>query len=64
MTKKRNPVAPLVFVAGYLLTWTAAGLLAFAMSELGRRLSATRCPGIARAVGWQVASWWSPRCTS
>jgi predicted metal-binding membrane protein len=37
MTKKRNPVAPLVFVSGYLLTWTAAGLLAFAVSELGRR---------------------------
>jgi predicted metal-binding membrane protein len=36
MTKKRNPVAPLVFVSGYLLTWTAAGLLAFAVSELGR----------------------------
>jgi predicted metal-binding membrane protein len=38
MTKKRNPVAPLVFACGYLLTWTAAGLLAFALSEVGRRL--------------------------
>jgi len=38
MTKKRNPVAPLVFVSGYLLTWTAAGLLAFAVSQLGRRI--------------------------
>jgi predicted metal-binding membrane protein len=37
MTKKRNPAAPLVFVAGYLLMWTAAGLLAFAVSELGLR---------------------------
>jgi predicted metal-binding membrane protein len=26
-----------VFVSGYLLTWTAAGLLAFAVSEVGRR---------------------------
>ena len=29
MTKKRSPVAPLVFASGYLLTWAAAGLLAF-----------------------------------
>ena len=38
MTKKRNPVAPLVFAVGYLLTWTAAGLLAYTVSELGRRV--------------------------
>jgi predicted metal-binding membrane protein len=38
MTKKRSPVAPLVFVCGYLLTWTLAGLLAFGISELGGRL--------------------------
>jgi predicted metal-binding membrane protein len=38
MTKKRSPAAPLVFACGYLLTWTAAGLLAFAVSELGRRV--------------------------
>ena len=38
MTKKRSPVAPLVFVCGYLLTWTAAGLLAFGISELVGRL--------------------------
>jgi predicted metal-binding membrane protein len=38
MTKKRSPVAPLVFASGYLLTWTAAGLLAFGVSELGGRL--------------------------
>jgi predicted metal-binding membrane protein len=38
MTKKRNPVAPLVFVSGYLVTWTAAGLVAFTVSELGRRI--------------------------
>jgi predicted metal-binding membrane protein len=38
MTKKRSAVAPLVFVCGYLLTWTLAGLLAFGISELGGRL--------------------------
>jgi predicted metal-binding membrane protein len=37
MTKKRSPVAPLVFASGYLLTWTAAGLLAFGISEVGGR---------------------------
>src|SRR5258707_2900191 len=51
MTKKRNPVAPLVFVAGYLLTWTAAGLLAFAVSELGRRL-------VGDALSWDRAGRW------
>jgi predicted metal-binding membrane protein len=31
LTRKRSPLAPLLFTAGYLLTWTAAGLLAFAV---------------------------------
>jgi predicted metal-binding membrane protein len=35
MTRSRQPLAPLVFTAGYLLTWTAAGLLAFGLSDLG-----------------------------
>jgi predicted metal-binding membrane protein len=51
MTKKRNPVAPLVFVCGYLLTWSAAGLLAFALSELGRRI-------FADALSWDRAGRW------
>jgi predicted metal-binding membrane protein len=38
MTRRRDPVAPLVFAAGYLLTWGAAGVLAFAVSDAGRRL--------------------------
>jgi predicted metal-binding membrane protein len=38
MTKTRSPAAPLVFVSGYLLTWTAAGLAAFGISEAGGRL--------------------------
>jgi predicted metal-binding membrane protein len=38
MTRSRAPVAPLVFVAGYLLTWSAAGLVAYGISELGRNL--------------------------
>jgi predicted metal-binding membrane protein len=51
MTKKRNPIAPLVFVSGYLLTWTAAGLLAFAVSESGRRM-------FGEALSWDRAGRW------
>jgi len=51
MTKKRSPVAPLVFVCGYLLTWTAAGLLAFGISELVGRL-------LGEALAWDRAGRW------
>ncbi len=32
MTRQRSPLSPALFVAGYLLTWTAAGLAAFALA--------------------------------
>ena len=32
MTRRRSPVAPLVFAAGYLVTWAAAGLVAYGVS--------------------------------
>jgi predicted metal-binding membrane protein len=35
MTKNRSPLAPVAFVAGYFVTWAAAGVLAFAVSDLG-----------------------------
>jgi predicted metal-binding membrane protein len=38
MTRRRAPLAPLVFTTGYLLTWTGAGLLAFGISNLGGSL--------------------------
>jgi predicted metal-binding membrane protein len=38
MTRRRAPLAPLVFTSGYLLTWTAAGMLAFGISGLGGSL--------------------------
>jgi predicted metal-binding membrane protein len=38
MAKRRSPVAPLIFCAGYLATWTAAGLLAYGIFDLGRSL--------------------------
>jgi predicted metal-binding membrane protein len=38
MTKRKTPAAPLVFAAGYLVTWAAAGLLAYGLFDLGRAL--------------------------
>ena len=51
MTKRRNPLAPLVFASGYLLTWTAAGLLAFVASAAGRRV-------FGDALSWDRAGRW------
>jgi predicted metal-binding membrane protein len=51
MTKKRSPVAALVFACGYLLTWTAAGLLAFGISEVGGRL-------FGETLAWDRAGRW------
>jgi predicted metal-binding membrane protein len=51
MTKRRNPLAPLVFASGYLLTWTAAGLLAFVVSGAGRRVCG-------EALAWDRAGRW------
>ena len=31
MTKQRSPLSPLLFASGYLLTWAAAGVVAFAV---------------------------------
>src|SRR4051812_7503860 len=36
MANRRWPGAPLLFAAGYLVTWTAAGLVAYALFALGR----------------------------
>jgi predicted metal-binding membrane protein len=38
MTRSRDPVAPLVFTGGYLLTWTVVGLVVFGISDLGGSL--------------------------
>jgi predicted metal-binding membrane protein len=35
MTKERSPLSPLFFAAGYLLTWTGAGIVAFAIATAG-----------------------------
>jgi predicted metal-binding membrane protein len=38
MSRSRAPLGPFVFVGGYLLIWGAAGLVAFGISDGGRRL--------------------------
>src|SRR4051794_629481 len=38
MTRRRSPLAPLVFTAGYLLTWGVAGLAAYGLLDVGRTL--------------------------
>jgi predicted metal-binding membrane protein len=38
MTRRRAPVAPLLFAAGYVSTWTAAGLFSYGLFDLGRAL--------------------------
>jgi predicted metal-binding membrane protein len=51
MIRRRAPVAPFLFVAGYLATWTAAGLLAYGLFELGRSL-------LGDELSWDGAGRW------
>lgn len=38
MTKTRSPLSPILFAAGYLVTWTAAGIVAFALASAADRI--------------------------
>jgi predicted metal-binding membrane protein len=51
MTRRRGAAAPLVFAAGYLLTWTAAGVLAYGLIDLGRAL-------LGDQLAWDNAGRW------
>ena len=51
MTRSQSPVAPLVFTAGYLLTWTAAGVIAYAISDVGGVV-------LGSALAWDRAGRW------
>ena len=51
MTRRRAPLAPLVFTSGYLLTWSGAGLLAFGISDLGGNL-------LGDELAWSRAGRW------
>jgi predicted metal-binding membrane protein len=51
MTRSREPLAPLVFTCGYLLTWAAAGVVAFGISGLAARL-------FGDAIAWDSGGKW------
>ena len=51
MTRSRAPLAPLVLTSGYLLTWTAAGVVAFAISNVGAGL-------LGDELSWETAGRW------
>jgi len=51
MSSERLSVAPLVFAAGYLLTWTGAGLLAFSIAFGGDRVAGD-------VLAWNRAGRW------
>jgi predicted metal-binding membrane protein len=51
MTRSRAPLQPLVFAAGYLLTWAVAGLAAFGVIELVNALAG-------EVLAWDRAGRW------
>jgi predicted metal-binding membrane protein len=51
MTRSRTPVAPLAFVAGYLVAWSAAGLVAYGLSGVGQSL-------LGSELSWDGAGRW------
>ena len=51
MSRRRSPTAPLLFAAGYLVTWTAAGVLAYGVFALGRAL-------LGEPLAWHEAGRW------
>jgi len=52
MTKRRSPVWPLLFAAGYLVTWASAGVLAFAIGVTVNR-------GSDGVLAWDRAGRWA-----
>jgi predicted metal-binding membrane protein len=49
--RRRKPDAPFLFAAGYLATWTGAGLLAYGVFELGRAV-------LGDQLAWDGAGRW------
>ena len=56
MTKARSGVSPLLFALGYLVTWAAAGVLAFAVAFAGGRIAG----GV---LSWERAGRWVAAAT-
>jgi predicted metal-binding membrane protein len=53
MTRRKWRAAPLAFAAGYIATWTAAGLVAYGVFDLGRSL-------LGNELAWDTAGRWLP----
>jgi len=51
LSRRRAPVAPLLFAAGYVMAWTLVGLLAYGLLELGRAL-------VGDELAWDGAGRW------
>ncbi len=51
MTRRRAPLASLLFTAGYVVSWTLAGLFAYGLLDLGRAL-------LGGALAWDNAGRW------
>ena len=51
LTRTRSPAQPLVFTSGYLLVWSAVGMLAFAVAAGGGRL-------VGDVLAWDRAGRW------
>jgi predicted metal-binding membrane protein len=51
ITRSRAPIAPLLFTSGYIATWAAAGLLAFAISDAAHRL-------LGAQISWERGGRW------
>lgn len=51
LTRQRSPLSPLLFTAGYLLTWSAAGLGAFTVAAMLHRFSGD-------VLAWDRAGRW------
>jgi Predicted metal-binding integral membrane protein (DUF2182) len=51
MTRARSQLSPLLFAAGYLITWAGAGLLAFAVGVVATR-------GLGDVFAWNRAGQW------
>jgi predicted metal-binding membrane protein len=51
MARRRAPTGPLLFTAGYVVTWTAAGLVAYGLLDLGRAL-------LGDQLAWDNAGRW------
>src|SRR5262245_34602636 len=52
MTRQRSPLSPLLFAAGYLLTWAVAGIAAFGTGAAVSRMSG-------RPFTWERAGRWT-----